>query len=106
MTDILGDKIYWIKRRNIYGSKIKIAKIRFEEKTLLPVVATNSRNPRDGRFIEIIGIYHPIENNRLKIDEEKALAWLNKGAQPTDTVKSLFRKLGLMKNTKKKTGIK
>ena len=61
------------------------------------VVATNSRNPRDGRFIEIIGTYHPIaaEEAQLKINEELALKWLKNGAQPTDTVKSLFTKLGI-----------
>ena len=62
------------------------------------VVATDSHNPRDGRFIEIIGTYHPtskIEGDQLKIDEEKALKWLKNGAQPTDTVKSLFTKLGI-----------
>ena len=62
------------------------------------VVATDSHNPRDGRFIEIIGTYHStskIEGDQLKIDEEKALKWLKNGAQPTDTVKSLFTKLGI-----------
>ena len=62
------------------------------------VVATDSRNPRDGRFIEIIGTYHPIEKeNQLKVDEEKALKWLESGAQPTDTVKSLFTQVGIIK---------
>lgn len=61
------------------------------------VVATDSRNPRDGRFIEIIGTYHPIskEEDQLKINEELALKWLKNGAQPTDTVKALFTKLGI-----------
>ena len=61
------------------------------------VVATDSRNPRDGRFIEIIGTYHPIaaEEAQIKINEELALKWLKNGAQPTDTVKSLFTKLGI-----------
>ncbi len=61
------------------------------------VVATDSRNPRDGRFIEIIGTYHPIaaEEAQLKINEELALKWLKNGAQPTDTVNSLFTKLGI-----------
>ena len=60
-------------------------------------MATDSRNPRDGRFIEIIGTYHPIaaEEAQLKINEELALKWLKNGAQPTDTVKSLFTKLGI-----------
>ena len=61
------------------------------------VVPTDSRNPRDGRFIEIIGTYHPIskEEEQLKINEELALKWLKNGAQPTDTVKALFTKLGI-----------
>ena len=61
------------------------------------VVATDSRNPRDGRFIEIIGTYHPIskEEDQLKINEELASKWLKNGAQPTDTVKALFTKLGI-----------
>lgn len=61
------------------------------------VVATDSRNPRDGRFIEIIGTYHPIskEQDQLNINEELALKWLKNGAQPTDTVKALFTKLGI-----------
>ena len=62
------------------------------------VVATDSRNPRDGRFIEIIGTYHPIaaEEAQLKINEELALEWLNKGAIPTDTVKNILSKAGIM----------
>ena len=60
------------------------------------VVAADSHDPRDGRFIEIIGTYQPINNGEeVKIDEEKALKWLAQGAQPTDTVKSLFTKLGI-----------
>ena len=50
----------------------------------------------DGRFIEVIGYYHPIEKTDvLKVDEEKAIKWLMNGAQPTDTVKSLFKELGI-----------
>ncbi len=60
------------------------------------IVATDSKNPRDGRFIEVIGTYHPIDKNeQVKIDEEKALKWLSTGAQPTDTVKALFKNLGI-----------
>ncbi len=62
------------------------------------VVATDSRNPRDGRFIEIIGTYHPtskVVEEQIKINEELALKWLKNGAQPTDTVKALFTKLGI-----------
>ena len=61
------------------------------------VVAADSRSPRDGRFIEIIGHYNPLtEPTTVVIDEEKALKWLNQGAQPTDTVHRLLRKLGIM----------
>lgn len=62
-------------------------------------VATDSRNARDGRFIEIIGIYQPINKEdaeQIRVDEEKALKWLKNGAQPTDTVRSIFTKLGIM----------
>ena len=59
------------------------------------IVATDSRNPRDGRFIEIVGTYNPLtEPATIKLDEEKVLYWLSKGAKPTDTVKSLLTKEG------------
>lgn len=60
------------------------------------IVVTDSRNPRDGRFIEIIGTYDPRKaGEQFTIDEEKALKWLSQGAQPTDTVKSMFKQLGI-----------
>jgi small subunit ribosomal protein S16 len=56
------------------------------------VVAADSRSPRDGRFIEIIGEYHPLDNpSTIRIDNERALHWLRVGAQPTDQVKVLLR---------------
>ncbi len=62
------------------------------------IVAADSRAPRDGRFIEIIGFYNPRSNPvEIKIDEEKALKWLADGAQPTDTVRNIFSKEGIMK---------
>lgn len=61
------------------------------------VVVSDSRSPRDGRFIEEIGTYNPIvEPAAVNLDEEKALKWLQIGAQPSDTVRSLFSKAGLM----------
>ena len=61
------------------------------------IVATDSRNPRDGRFIEIVGTYNPLTNPAtVKFDEEKALKWLEFGAKPTDTVKSLLVKEGII----------
>jgi small subunit ribosomal protein S16 len=59
------------------------------------VVAADARSPRDGRFIEIIGRYDPRQDPSLiEIDNDKALAWLKDGAQPTDTVRRLLEKSG------------
>lgn len=61
------------------------------------IVATDSRNPRDGRFIEVVGTYNPLTNPAtVKLDEEKVMKWLSLGAKPTDTVKSLLSKEGLL----------
>lgn len=61
------------------------------------IVATDSRYPRDGRFIEIIGYYSPVTTpKKLHIDAEKALTWLKNGAQPSDTVRSLLKQKGIM----------
>ncbi len=61
------------------------------------IVATDSRNPRDGRFIEIVGTYNPLTDPAtINIDEEKVMKWLALGAKPTDTVKSLLSKQGII----------
>ena len=61
------------------------------------VVVADSRAPRDGRFIEILGNYDPSKQPAVvNLDEAKVLDWMNKGAQPTDTVKNLFSKQGIM----------
>ena len=61
------------------------------------VVIADSRSPRDGRFIEEIGTYNPLKNPaEVNIDDEKAVKWLQNGAQPTDTVKILLKKNGIM----------
>lgn len=78
--------------------KIRLQRYGKNKAPFYRVVATDSRNPRDGRFIEIIGTYQPtskVEENQLNINEELALKWLKNGAQPTDTVKSIFTKLGI-----------
>ena len=60
------------------------------------VVVADQRSPRDGRFIEIIGKYHPLEDpSVIEINEDRALAWLRKGAQPSDAVAVLLRKVGI-----------
>ena len=68
------------------------------------VVATDSRNPRDGRFIEILGHYDPTTNPAtFKLDAEKAYEWVKKGAQPSDTVKTLLSKTGVLKRIHEET---
>ncbi len=62
------------------------------------IVAADSRSPRDGRIIENVGFYNPTTNPAtVTLDEEKVMKWLNAGAQPTDTVKNIFSKQGIMK---------
>ena len=61
------------------------------------IVVADSRAPRDGRFIEILGNYDPSKQPAVvSVDEAKVLDWMNKGAQPTDTVKNLLSKQGIM----------
>ena len=67
-----------------------------KQKPFYRVVVADSRNPRDGKVIEEVGYYNPItEPAEIKISEELAMKWLHQGAQPTDTVKNLFTKVGL-----------
>lgn len=61
------------------------------------IVVADSRYPRDGRFIEEIGYYNPmVEPSVVSVDADKAKEWMSKGAQPTDTVKSLLKKHGVI----------
>ena len=74
-------------------------------KSFYRVVVSDSRSPRDGKFIEIIGHYNPLTDPAtISIDEEKALKWLRSGAQPTDTVRSFLNKLGIMEKVKPTSG--
>jgi small subunit ribosomal protein S16 len=69
------------------------------------VVVADSRSPRDGKFIDIIGHYDPLTDPAtISIDGEKALKWLKDGAQPTDTVRSLLSKLGIIDEVKPTSG--
>lgn len=78
--------------------KIRLRRMGAKKAPFYRIVVADSRAPRDGKFIESIGYYDSTVNPvNVKIDEEKALAWMAKGAQPTDTVKSLFSKDGIMK---------
>lgn len=76
--------------------KIRMTRMGAKKKPFYRLVVADSRSPRDGKFIEQIGYYNPVsEPAQIKIDEEKAVKWLNDGAQPTETVKALFKKHGV-----------
>jgi len=78
--------------------KIRFRRMGSKRNPFYRIVVADSRAPRDGRFIEQIGTYNPVsEPVEVKIDEKKALDWLTKGAQPSDTVRNLFSKQGIMK---------
>ena len=78
--------------------KIRLKRIGAKKAPFYRVVVADSRYPRDGRFIEEIGYYNPMtEPKEIKINEELAQKWLSNGAQPTDTVKTLFKKSGIIK---------
>lgn len=77
--------------------KIRLRRVGKRHKASYRVVVADSRSPRDGAFIEVIGNYNPLTDPAtFRIDEEKALTWLGHGAQPTDTVSSLLRKSGIL----------
>ncbi|MHB9145367.1 MAG: 30S ribosomal protein S16 [Symbiobacteriia bacterium] len=78
--------------------KIRLKRMGAKKAPFYRLVVADSRFPRDGRFIEEIGYYNPTTNPAvLKVEEEKALDWMAKGAQPSDTIRSLFSGIGLMK---------
>lgn len=76
--------------------KIRLMRMGAKKRPIYRVVIADARSPRDGRFIEIIGQYDPQPNPSLiSIDEDKALAWLGKGAQPTESTKALLKRTGI-----------
>ncbi len=79
--------------------KLRLTRMGAKKRPTYRIVATDSRRPRDGQYLELIGTYAPIEKegNQVKINKEVALKWLNEGAIPTDTVRNLFSKEGIMK---------
>ena len=77
--------------------KIRLRRIGAKKAPFYRIVVADSRYPRDGRFIEEIGYYDPTtEPTTLKVDAEKAQKLVSTGAQPTDTVKALFKKNGIL----------
>jgi len=77
--------------------KIRLKRIGAKKAPFYRLVVADSRYPRDGRFLEEIGYYNPNTNpSEVKVDVEKAKDWLRKGAQPTDTVRALLKKNGVL----------
>ena len=77
--------------------RIRLRRVGAKKEPFYRVVVADSRYPRDGRFIEELGYYNPLTNPaQVKIDREKAEKWISNGAQPTDTVKSLLKKAGVL----------
>ena len=78
--------------------KIRLRRTGAKKAPSYRVVVADSRYPRDGRFIEELGYYNPLTDPvTIKIDVEKAENWIKNGAQPTDTVKALLKKVGVEK---------
>ena len=76
--------------------KIRLKRMGSEKNPFYRVVVADERAPRDGRFIEEVGYYNPL-TKELKLDNEKAVEWIGKGAQPTDTARALLKKSGAIK---------
>lgn len=77
--------------------KIRLRRIGAKKAPFYRVVVADSRSPRDGRFIEEIGTYNPLQNPaEIKIDAERAQQWIKNGAQPTDTVRMLLKKAEIL----------
>ncbi len=77
--------------------KIRLRRMGAKKAPFYRIVVADSRYPRDGRFIEEIGFYNPTVNpSELKVDAERAQAWIKTGAQPTETVRDLLKKAGAL----------
>ena len=77
--------------------KIRLRRMGAKKSPFYRIVVADSRYPRDGRFIEEIGIYNPTANpTELKVDNDRAQAWIKTGAQPTETVRALLKKAGAL----------
>ena len=78
------------------STRIRLRRMGANKRPFYRVVVADQRSPRDGRFIENIGKYHPLEDPSLiEIDEDRALYWLRVGAQPSNQVRNLMSKLGI-----------
>lgn len=84
--------------------KMRLKRMGKKRSPFYRIVVADARSPRDGRFIDLVGTYNPtVDPAEIKIDQEKAMEWITKGAQPTDTVRSLLSQAGVMKAIHEKT---
>ncbi len=78
--------------------KIRLTRMGSKKKPYYRINIADSRSPRDGRFIETVGTYNPlVAENQVTLKEERVMEWLNNGAQPSDTVRNILSKAGVMK---------
>ncbi|MCS7279392.1 MAG: 30S ribosomal protein S16 [Thermodesulfobacteriaceae bacterium] len=76
--------------------RIRLMRLGRKKRPFYRIVAADSRSPRDGKFLDILGYYNPLkEPFEVKVDEKKVRTWLERGAEPTETVKALFKRIGL-----------
>jgi small subunit ribosomal protein S16 len=76
--------------------KLRLTRVGSKKNPIYRVVAADSRSPRDGRFLEIVGRYNPqTEPSTIELDDEKVKSWLDKGAQPTEAVARLIKVKGI-----------
>ncbi len=79
--------------------KIRLTRMGDKKSPFYRVVVADSRSPRDGKFIDVLGTYNPLTNPaEIKIDAEKANKWIKDGATPTETAKSILTKSGIIEN--------
>lgn len=74
--------------------KLRLQRFGQHKRPFYRIVAADAKAPRDGKFLEIVGTYEPIKGD-VKVNNEKVAKWIENGAQPTDTVKSLFKKFNI-----------
>ncbi len=99
--------IYFIKVSKKMPVKIRLQRHGRKKAPFYHIVAADSRSPRDGKFIEKLGSYNPLTKPAtIEIDRDKAFDWLEKGAQPTDTVRAILRFKGVMYRTHLMRGVK
>lgn len=82
--------------------KIRLTRMGDKKAPFYRLVVADSRSPRDGKFIEILGTYNPLTNpSEIKVDSEKVKSWISKGAKPTDTAKDILVKSGIIEKPAK-----